>query len=375
MSMPKSLNQPLNKSLNQSLKQLLNDVLAQSGIQKKFEIQDIAMALQDAMPNLHHPNGDDAAAIRNENGYDLIAGEGFLTEFVARDPWFAGWCSIMVNVSDIAAMGGRPIAVTNTIWSTPSDKLDQIYQGMSAASRVFNVPIVGGHTNLSSNIDSNTKSNVSPNMNYLAVSIYGRANKLLSSFAARPDHALVAAIDLRGSFREPFLNWNAATTAPPNRLCSDLELLPKIAESGLAMAAKDISQAGILGTCLMLLESSNVGAVINLNDIPKPQEIPWLDWLCCFPSFGYLFTTPQSKLDALLTTFKDQDIDACCIGSITQKKQVIIQQDHQTELFWNLDEQAITGFNDKNPSQSFSATNSTTNINQTINKETSHSHA
>ncbi len=40
-----------------------------------------------------------------------------MNEFVAGDPWFAGWCGAMVNISDIAAMGGRPIAVVDAIWA------------------------------------------------------------------------------------------------------------------------------------------------------------------------------------------------------------------------------------------------------------------
>jgi len=314
------------------LKELLNDVLVTSGIKQKKDIQQVAYALKNALSNSDHPNGDDAAAIKNDTGYDLMAGEGFLTEFVKTDPWFAGWCGVMVNVSDIAAMGGYPTAITNIIWSKEGEQLDQIYQGMSDASNAFGVPIVGGHTNLQAETTQ------------LAVSINGKATRLLSSFAALPGHALVAAIDLRGNFREPFLNWNAATTAPPSRLRKDIELLPYLAESGLAVAAKDISQAGILGTCAMLLESSDVGAEIQLTDIPKPNSVSWLDWLCCFPSFGYLLTTHSSKLEELLNTFNQRDISASCIGEITNKKQLIVHNDQQSEVFWDIEKDALTGF-------------------------------
>jgi len=63
------------------------------------------------------PVGDDCAAIADGDGFLLLAIEGFMNEFVAGDPWFAGWCGIMVNVSDVAAMGGRPIAVVDAVWA------------------------------------------------------------------------------------------------------------------------------------------------------------------------------------------------------------------------------------------------------------------
>ena len=35
-----------------------------------------------------------------------MGAEGMLPQFVETDPWFAGWSAVMVNVSDIYAMGG-----------------------------------------------------------------------------------------------------------------------------------------------------------------------------------------------------------------------------------------------------------------------------
>ncbi len=324
--------------MSMDLKKLLEDVILKSGIQQKLDIQTVAQSLTNAVPNLDHPNGDDAAAIASPQGYDLLAGEGFMPEFVNADPWFAGWCGVMVNVSDIVAMGGRPSAITNTIWGQEGDLVDSIFEGMTAASQVFNVPIVGGHTNFRSHTTQ------------LAVSIFGKANVLLSSFAAKPGHALIAAIDLRGSFRRPFLNWNAATNAPSQRLRADIELLPMIAEKKLAHAAKDISQAGLLGTCLMLLESSDVGAEIDLTKIPKPDDVDWLDWLCCFPSYGYLLTTPMNKLDELLATFDVRDINVAHIGNITEDKLMLISHNKQKELFWDIGKHSVTGMTmDTNP--------------------------
>src|SRR5580658_8221924 len=81
--------------------------------------------------------GDDCAAIPDGDGFLLLAIEGFMNEFVAGDPWFAGWCGVMVNVSDVAAMGGRPIAVVDAVWAASAADADPVLTGMRAASRAF----------------------------------------------------------------------------------------------------------------------------------------------------------------------------------------------------------------------------------------------
>src|ERR1700712_2865492 len=143
-------------------------------------------------------NGDDCAAIPDGDGYLLFAIEGMVSDFVRDMPWFAGYSSVMVNVSDIYAMGGRPIAVVDALWSDGLQRAENMIAGMAAASSVYGVPIVDGH--------SNTRSDQAQ----LAVSIIGRAKKLLSSFTARPGDRLMMAVDLRGRFEDPYPFWNAS---------------------------------------------------------------------------------------------------------------------------------------------------------------------
>jgi uncharacterized protein len=197
------------------------------------------------------PVGDDCAAIPDGDGYLLLAIEGFMSEFVAGDPWFAGWCGVMVNISDVAAMGGRPIAVVDAVWAASDADAEPVLAGMHAASRAFGVPVVGGHTNTRTD------------RGQLSVAILGRARRLLTSFDAAPGDRLVAAIDLRGRYREPFSNWEAATDAPSVRLRGDLEVLPSIAEACLACAAKDISQVGAVIGCFSArgIAAADVGAI------------------------------------------------------------------------------------------------------------------
>jgi selenophosphate synthetase-related protein len=136
------------------------------------------------------PVGDDCAAIPDTdgNGYLLFAIEGFINEFVEKEPWFAGYCGVMVNVSDIYAMGGRPLALVDALWSRAGDAAQPILEGLAAASKIYNVPIVGGHSNRRNDREQ------------LSVAIIGRAKRLLTSFDACPGQNLVAAIDLRGRF-------------------------------------------------------------------------------------------------------------------------------------------------------------------------------
>jgi hypothetical protein len=246
-----------------------------------------------------------------------------MSEFVAADPWFAGWCGIMVNLSDIAAMGGRPVAVVDALWADGIDGAKPLLDGLAAAARTFNVPVVGGHSNLRGAGGQ------------LAVAILGKAKRLLTSFDAKPGDVLVAAIDLRGRYRPPFLNFDAATLAPPRRLRDDIELLPAIAEAGLARAAKDISQAGLVGTAAMLAECSRVAVDIDVGAIPRPAGVALDRWLMSFPSFGYLLSVHPSDADEVAGRFAARDIAAAAIATVREGTQVAVTDGGSREVIWD----------------------------------------
>ena len=277
------------------------------------------------------PVGDDCAAIPDGDGYLLFAIEGFMNEFVAGDPWFAGWCGAMVNISDIAAMGGRPIAIVNAIWSDGEASAKPVLAGLRDASKTFGVPVVGGHTNIRTD------------RGQLSVAILGRAKKLLTSFDARPGDLLVAAIDLRGRYREPFSNWEAATGAPPERLRGDIDVLPQIAEAGLCMAAKDISQGGIIGTAAMFAECSEVSIDIDVGAIPKPDGVALDRWLLTFPSFGYLLSVKPDNVAQITRRFIQRGIAAAVIASVTHGSRVTINDGRTTETVWNFADGPLIG--------------------------------
>ncbi|MGO6757908.1 sll0787 family AIR synthase-like protein [Rhizobium ruizarguesonis] len=292
------------------IKSLAAKLSASSGIAAKQDIGTIAARL--GLQGQQIAVGDDCAALPDGDGYLLFAIEGFMNEFVAADPWFAGWCGVMVNISDIVAMGGRPIAVVDAVWANGEAGATPVLEGMRAASSTFGVPIVGGHTNIRSE------------RGQLSVAILGRAKTLLTSFDAKPGDVLVAAIDHRGRYREPFNNWEAATDAAPARLRGDLELLPEIAEAGLALSAKDISQGGIIGTAIMLAECSRVGIDIDVTTIPLPAGVSLDRWLVTFPSFGYLLSVAPEDVADVVTRFAARGISAAVIGAVVAGAEVAL---------------------------------------------------
>lgn len=275
------------------------------GVGHKRDIDAVVARLGLGSRHAAIPVGDDCAAIPDGDGYLLLAIEGFLDSFVSADPYFAGYCGIMVNLSDVAAMGGRPLAVVDALWSRDAAAADPILAGLSDAAALYGVPVVGGHTNTRSDTGN------------LAVAVLGRAGpRLLSSFDAAPGDDLIAAIDLRGRFRDPHPYWDASTGTPGERLRGDLSLLPGLAEDGLCRAAKDISMAGVVGTGLMLLECSGVGGVIDLDAIPRPEQVPLARWLTAFPSFGYLLSVRPDRTPAVLARFAERDITAVAVGAV-----------------------------------------------------------
>jgi selenophosphate synthetase-related protein len=203
--------------------------------------------------------------------------------------------------------------------------------GMRAASRAYGVPIVGGHTNARSAHA------------YLAVAIVGRAGALLTSFDARPGDVLLCALDLRGAYYKTFDYWNASTSAPPERLREDLAVLAGLARDGLCLAAKDVSMAGIVGTILMLAETSGVGAAIDVDAIPMPPYVPLDRWLRTFPSYGFILSVRPEHVDAVCSRFTTRSIACGAVGTVTERRVVELTRDSEHATYWDLEAEPFTG--------------------------------
>ena len=266
--------------------------------------------------------GDDCAAIPDNDGFLLFAGEGMLESFVNDDPWFAGYSAVMVNLSDVAAMGGRPVAIVDILWTPGLEQATAIWEGISAASQAYGVPVVGGHTTI-------TRSG----RNFLAAAVLGRARHLITSFDAKPGDDLILAIDLRGRYQGDRPFWNASVGAPAERLRNDLQVLPALAEKRWVQAGKDISNGGIIGTLAMLLQCSHVGAELWLDRVPRPDGADLARWLISFPSFGFLLSVDPSQVANVTASFNDRQIACARVGTITGSGACILVYGKAREMF------------------------------------------
>jgi len=122
-----------------SLAELVANLRQNPSLLQKCDIQSAANRLSAIAPNSEATIaiGDDCAAIPDGEGYLLLAAEGMLPQFVEAEPWFAGWSAVMVNVSDIYAMGGYPIALVDTLWGQSLEACDRLWEGMQAAARAY----------------------------------------------------------------------------------------------------------------------------------------------------------------------------------------------------------------------------------------------
>ena len=322
--------------MNIDLQALLGSLKNTPGMLSKQAIQHPARALSTTFggrDELYALPGDDTAAIRCGDQYQLLAIEGMLPDFVAQAPWFAGWSAVMANVSDITAMGGRATAVVNAYWHHDLQSADSVLAGIRDACQAYGLMLAGGHT-----------SQAEGNPTALAVAITGWARNLLSTLHVEPGQCLAMVVDLDGQWHGDAPYWKAFEGVPGKRLRAKLEVIPRLAEAGLLLAAKDISNAGLLGTLLMLLEPTGCGAHLDLARLPRPADTPLERWLQAFPSYGFLLTLRPEDLATVQAAFSFEGLQCDVIGEIDDSARLQVSLEQQHHEFWDLHLHPFTGF-------------------------------
>ncbi len=281
--------------------------------------------------------GEDAAAIEHGDEYLLLAADGILAGLIDDNPYGAGKASVMASVNDIYAMGGRPLAMVNVVGIPDSRFYDEIVQGIKKGCEKYRVPMVGGH------LHPDTQEPA------LSVSIIGVAKKLLLSNNARPGQDIVFAVDLQGRGYQcrPVLSWDTNSGKTTEQVLPRLEVLPQLAEQGLCETAKDVSNAGLLGTIALLLETSGTGARVDLDAVPKPDSFVFIDWFKAFLSYGFVLSVDRDKTDAVVGMFTRQAITARVIGEITEGLRFDVLYGGKSALLLDLARDRVTGVSSK----------------------------
>lgn len=307
------------------------------GITRKHTIQDVVRFLPvNAFVNVAASEGEDAAAIEFGDNYILFAADGIMESLLKTNPYYAGYFAVLVNVNDIAAMGGKPLAMVDVI-SVKNDRIcSQMLKGMERAVRKFNVPIVGGHTH--------------PDCEYHAIdiSIVGSVPKdqVILSSTAVPGDDIVFVIDTDGFFPPELPYAYDTTTNKEDELVQEqMDTMCKVAAEKLAHAAKDMSNPGCIGTMGMLLETSGKGGVIDVDKIPKPEGVDFTQWVLAYQGCGFVFSCAPEKSQRIIELFRNVKCEGAVVGKVDDSTILRLRSGDEEKVLFDFSKDIITGCN------------------------------
>lgn len=324
------------------VKDCSTDTVAQAvreyeGVTRKRVIGEMVRFLRVENPDVIASFGEDAAVIRhNTEDVLLLAADGIWSKLMEADPFWAGYCAVLVNVHDIAAMGGRPVAMVDVLSATDERIRDEVTRGMVTASVQFGVPIVGGHLH--------------PDTPYSVVDVAilgtARADQVIYSATAEEGDRVVAAIDLDGRIHPSCcFNWDSVTMKSAEVVRAQIQVMADLGRDRLVTAGKDISNPGIIGTLGMLLEMSEKGAAIDLDTIPRPDlsaiGLPFEQWVRMYPGMGFILTAKEENVEEVCRRFAAVGMTAAPIGTVDGGRRLTVRYLGQETQVFDLDEDGI----------------------------------
>ncbi|WFN91887.1 selenide, water dikinase SelD [Gordonia sihwensis] len=206
-------------------------------------------------------DGDDAAAVRVADGLAVLSTADFFTPVVdSAYDW--GAIAAANALSDVYAMGGRPVVAVNLVgWPRevlPMELLTEVLRGGLDVGAQAGCPVIGGHT-----IDD-------PEPKYgMAVTGVADPDRLLRNDAAEPGLPLT----LTKPIGVGLLNNRHKRTGEvfPSAIASMTALNRDAADAAVAngvQAATDVTGFGLLGHLYKMCRASGVSAVVEASAVP-----------------------------------------------------------------------------------------------------------
>jgi len=224
------------------------------------------------LPKIHDPNllvgtdtHDDAGVYRLTDELALVQTIDFFPP-VVNDPFIYGQIAAANALSDIYAMGGRPLTALNLV-GYPDDQdpemewLGDILRGGAERCQAAGAVIVGGHTVRDAEIKFG-----------YAVTGTIHPQRIITNAGARPGDRLVLTKALGTGFVTTAHKGNACPPELFKKACESMVQLNDVGRDAMlevgAHAATDVTGFGLAGHALEMAEGSGLTLIFELSKLP-----------------------------------------------------------------------------------------------------------
>jgi selenide,water dikinase len=207
---------------------------------------------------------DDAAVYKISDDLAVVLTVDFFTPIV-DDPYTFGIIAAANSLSDIYAMGAKPVMALNIV-GFPSDKLPfevltQILKGGSDKAKEAGIPIAGGHT-----IDDSE-----PKYGLVVMGM-AHPNRIMTNSSAKPGDALILTKPIGSGIISTAMKAEVAPQEAIDEVikvmstlnCSAAEIMLEVG----ANSCTDVTGFGLLGHLYEMVYASNMGAEIFYSKVP-----------------------------------------------------------------------------------------------------------
>jgi len=307
-------------------------------------------------PNLlvGHLGADDAGVYRIDDERALVLTVDFFTP-VVDDPYDYGRVAAANSLSDVYAMGGKPIAALNIAafpeHDLPLEILGEIFKGGAAVAKDAGIVIVGGHT-------------VKDKELKYGLSVVGMIHpeRIIRNSGAKAGDQLILTKPLGTGVLSTAMKMDALNQEYYRPLINTMTQLNRHAAEQMEAfgveGCTDVTGNGFLGHAFELAEASNVTLEIVAADVPAlpgtidlikkghltagghsnrvliQGNIEWnegrddsVDHFLLDPqtSGGLLISVRADRCDELFATIKEVYNDAAIVGRVTERRNVLLK--------------------------------------------------